>query len=276
MFDDKEQDKKNLQESVNQFKPLYGKHCVETQEYKKRYAEVLIRLGLFGHSFDTSYLINLDEDGVDVIEPHTQMPVIFSYEKVLPNLYILWDSDHDLRATVKELEEYFRKEHGKSCFESLLLPIPFRPYIFAKALGKLNFESEDLVKTDPVKNLALELTCDRGQEILDLYTSGKIKPSEAGEMLIHDHISTSLDNYELLLYMAVRDKVKMHAIDVPAHIYNNLYQTLGKTPEEISNNRDTKYIAPNLRKLANEGKTLAIIGGAHRKSLLDLLKKDNS
>jgi len=269
---DKEQDRKNLQESINRFKPLYNKACKETQEYKKTYAEVLIRLGLF-KSFDAPYLINLDKDNVDVIEPQTQMPVVFSYEKVLPNLYILWDSDHELRATVIELETYFKKTQGKSCFESLRLPIPFRPYIFTKALGKLD-PGRDELKSEPVKNLALELTCDRGQEILDSCASGKIDVSKAGKMLMDDHMSTSLDNYELLLFIAVRDKIKMHAIDVPAHIYDNMYSTLGKTPEEISNNRDAKYIAPNLRKLSSGGKTLAIIGGAHRKSLLDLLKKD--
>jgi len=227
----------------------------------------LILQKMFPFDLDNSY-------GFDVIFMD-KFPVIPSYEKIDDNLYILWDTDHD----ITKLANYFQSDFNRITD------------LFIKGIEK--------IKPDI---LALELANDVGQEIIDGYLKDKIFRGYAKKQLNEITKSPQDDDFTLLLDYAKNNNINPVAIDVTKEYYDNLFQipeikllvrrvkkefeknlfkanassnTFFKRKEkldyELSRHRD-EYMIQRLDGLTKEGKTLFIVGSVHRPNLLEALK----
>lgn len=250
----KEEDLKTVQESLDKVRRTF------TDGFSPQdYFNIFANLGVLKRS----YVVDMDNDGLDILDS-TGSPIVFAYEQVNSKIYILWDACHFSSIIEFGLNDLSKQVFGESFSEAFRVPPPQRPLMFAKTLNDLNRDN------GPIVHLALELTCNRGQQILDAYVADELDYKQAGAMLIDDHMSVGLDNYGLLLLTAHTEKIKIHAIDSPASLHDDL--TGNYTQDEKIYKREHEYMAPNLKKLSSDGKTMAIIGAGHRKNLLELLK----
>ena len=193
-----------------------------------------------------------NEYGLDVL--HEDVPIVFSYEQVNENLYSLWDVNHNI--------SFISQMYGVNLDRMVL---------FLKSIDKIKPEI-----------LALELTSDNGQEIIDNYLDGDIPREEAKLLLSEDHMSTSLfDDYTVLLDFAKEENIIVKAVDIIKEEYDDMFNlpevtkdrelTENEAIDEISKYR-VSVIKPRLAELGEQGKTLLIIGGGHRPNLIEALK----
>ena len=193
-----------------------------------------------------------NEYGLDIL--HENVPIVFSYEQVNENLYCLWDTNPNIS------------------FLSQMYDVDLnRMVLFIKGIYKIKPEI-----------LALELTCDNGQNIIDDYLNGDIQKEEAKQLLSEDHMSTSLgDNYTILLDYAKEENIIVKAVDFKKIEHDNMYNLAGVTKdkeltESEAINEISKYrvsvIKPRLAELSEQGKTLLIMTAGNRPNLIDAQK----
>ena len=195
-------------------------------------------------------------------------PLIFSYEKI-PNqfsfakdyeimenpFYVLWDVNHNIT--------------------------PFADLFNLNYLNRMNIFIKGLEKIMP-ENLALELSCDYGQRIIDRYMKGDIGKEEVNDLLTGScHMSTGLDNYSLLLDFAKNNGTNVQAVDIEWSEYDNIFELPsinidGLTKEEKIDRISKLYRIPSIKayvqKLCEDGSTLLILGAAHRPNLIEAFR----
>ncbi len=192
-----------------------------------------------------------NEYNLDIL--HEGAPIVCSYEDMDENIYCLWDTNHNI--------SLMSQRYGVSLNRMVL---------FFKGIDKIKPEI-----------LALELTSDNGQDIIDNYLDGNISREEAHELLFEDHMSTSLgDDYTILLDFAKEENIIVKAVDIIKEEYDDMFNlpclkgrelTEYEKIDEISRYR-VSVIKPRLAELGEQGKTLLIIGGGHRPNLIEALK----
>jgi len=247
----KEKDENNT-ESLEELKEkieISRKKCEKMNEEHQRY-EISTYMA-FEKDLVLPFAID-NEYGLDII--HEDVPIVFSYEQVNENLYCLWDVNHNI--------SFLSQMYGVNLDRMVL---------FVKGIYKIKPEI-----------LALELTCDNGQEIIDNYLNGDISREEAQELLFEDHMSTSLgDDYTILLDYAREENIIIKAVDIKKEEYDNMFNlpdvtkdrelTENEAVDEISKYR-VSVIKPKLEELTKQGKTMLILGAGHRPNLIDALK----
>ena len=193
-----------------------------------------------------------NEYGLDIL--HKDIPIVFSYEQTKENLYCLWDSNHDISFISQMYGVYLD-----------------RMVLFLKGIDKIKPEI-----------LALELTYDNGQDIIDNYLNGNIPRDEAQELLSEDHMSTTLfDDYTVLLDFAKEKNIIVKAVDFKKIEHDNMFELPCLKGRDLPENEAvyemSKYrvsiIKPKLEDLSEQGKTLLILGNGHRPDLIEAFRK---
>ena len=227
---------------------IYRKKTKEIhQEYRPKEINIY---RAFKKYLELPFALN-NEYGLDIL--NDDVPIVFSYEQVKENIYCLWDTNHNISQT------------------SLMYGINLdRIALFIEGIDK--------VKPDI---LALELTGDRGQKIIDDYLNGDISREEAQALLFGDHWSASTDDYTVLLDYAKDENIIVKAVDIKSEEYENLNDIPDVTKdkdltESEANIEISKYrislLKPRLEDLSEQGKTLLIIGAGLRPYLIDVMK----
>jgi hypothetical protein len=203
----------------------------------------------------------MDENGV---------PYLYCFEALDEKTYFLWDARHDL----DEMKIGYGYELGQSAIK-----IPTRMEIFRTGVIDVNPEY-----------LALELTRDNGQNIIDAYIDGRIDSGELNLALQDDHIATSLfSDYSILLNHCVSNDIKIKCVAPDKATYMNpgsidpeIKELIEKRDSfeygieraEVQREVDEKIaaahddiIAPALADLTKQGRTMLIIGAGHRMNL---------
>ena len=214
--------------------------------------------GMFPFDLDNSSY------GFDVIFGD-KLPVIPSYEKIGDNLYVLWDTNHNITAFANDFQSDFNRITD----------------IFIKGI--------EIIKPDI---LALELANDVGQFWIDAYLNKEESKEDVkfGLMML----SETTDDFTVLLDHAKKNNIRPVAIDVTEKYYgllraipriNALHEKVCETEifsieyfkrkeqldHELSKHRD-EYMVPKLEELTKEGKTLFIAGAGHRSNLIKMMK----
>ncbi|NOQ37737.1 hypothetical protein GQ472_02505 [archaeon] len=262
----------NVQADIDRLKVLKEKNLTisyidERDEYENnielysltyKLYETPILNGMFPFDLDNkSY-------GLDVIFMD-KLPVIPSYEKIGDNLYVLWDTDHD----ITKLANYFQSDFNRITD------------LFTKGIEKIKPEI-----------LALELANDEGQMWINAYLEEKLAKEDVEFGL--KMLSETTDDFTVLLDHAKKNNIRPVAIDVTERYYgllrqipkikalhekvcevevfsNEFYRRKSILDNELSKLRD-EYMIQRLDGLTKEGKTLFIAGAGHRPNLIEALK----
>ena len=202
--------------------------------------------------------------GLDVIFMDN-LPVIPSYEKIGDNLYVLWDTDHN----ITKFANYFQSDFNRITD------------LFIKGIEK--------IKPDI---LALELANDVGQFWINAYLN-KEESKEDVEFGLKI-VSATTDDYTVLLDYTKKNNIRPVAIDITERYLgylraipriNALHEKVCETEtlsieyfkrkeqldHELSKLRD-EYMIQRLEELTKEGKTLFIAGAGHKSNLFEMMK----
>ncbi|NOQ55848.1 MAG: hypothetical protein GQ477_03505 [Nanohaloarchaea archaeon] len=192
-----------------------------------------------------------NEYGLDIITAGEKVPIVFSYENLNENITCLWDTNYKITKVSRgyDAENIDRMD------------------IFLKGIDKLRPDV-----------LALELTSDDGQRIVDGYMSGDISEEDARIGLFWDHASVGpYDDYTRILYFAKENGITVKAVDMVTKDYKRTFNlstfqqgsdlTEYEKQNEISKVK-TRFIKGQLDEIVTYGDVLLIIGAGHRPNLL--------
>ena len=196
-----------------------------------------------------------NEYELDIITTGEKVPIVFSYEKTNENITCLWDTNHKITKVSRgyDADNIDRMD------------------IFLKGI--------DTLRPDV---LALELTSDNGQRIVDGYMSDDISEEDARIGLFWDHASVGpYDDYTRILKFAKENGIKVKAVDMVTKDYKDTYNlstfqqssdlTDYEKQDEISKVK-TRFIKGQLDEIVTYGdKVLLIVGVGHRPNLLELM-----
>ncbi|MBW6461628.1 MAG: ChaN family lipoprotein [DPANN group archaeon] len=220
--------------------------------YNKYEVKELAMLLAFKKYFKLPFPID-NEYGLDIIVSGDKVPIVFSYENINENITCLWDTNH-------KISEISR---GYMCVDI------DRVDIFLKGIEAI----------EP-NVLALELTSDDGQRIIDSYMAGNIDSTVVRIKLAQDHASVGpYDDYTRILNFAKENNIIVKAVDMVTADYKEIFNistfqqggglTEYEKHDEISKTK-TRFIKSQLDAIATYGDVLLIVGAGHRANFLKL------
>ena len=248
-----------VQRDINEFKELKEQvirsadgdyiSLIDIEQYKINELEML---RAFQKYFELPFQID-NEYGLDIITAGEKVPIVFSYEKIGENITCLWDTNQKITKVSRgyDADNIDRMD------------------IFLKGIDKLRPDV-----------LALELTSDNGQRIVDEYMSGDISKEDARIGLFWDHASVGpYDDYTRILKFAKDNGIIVKAVDMITKDYKETFNlstfkqgsdlTEYKKQNEISKVK-TRFIKGQLDEIVTYGDVLLIVGAGHRTNLLEL------
>lgn len=197
------------------------------------------------------------DEGVPVVFSYETIPNHYiasgTYEKTEYPLHILWDVNQCFTRCAKEYE-----------YDNL---------------DRMNIFVEFLEKIGP-KTLALEISCDKGQEIIDKYMKGELKGGIINTFLKPLKRENSPDDYSQLFESAVNNGFEVKAVDIRQEESDNLLElacvkdrklSIEEISDEILKYR-AAFIKENVIKLCENGPTLLILDAEYRPYLIDAFR----